>query len=162
MQQTTFSILDGIRLAAEMEKRGGEFYRLAARVSPSSEVRALLAALAEDEAIHLGEFQRLYSREKERADGQPLCHECAALLSALAADIAFPGGVVSMAHELDDAEAILSEAIRSEQDSIRFYEEMTHATEDAQTSRVFGDIIRQERGHLNRLQKMLAETAGKD
>lgn len=161
MQNSVFSDMDGLRIAAEMEKRGGEFYRLAARVCPSEETRALLTALAADESVHLAEFQRLYERERQRSDAPVYREETGALLSSIAADIVFTDGVVGLARRLDDPVAILNEAIRSEQDSIRFYEEMTRAAE-GQTARVFGDIIRQERGHLNRLQKSLSEIAGKD
>ena len=57
----------------------------------------------------------------------------------------------------NDAVNFLNAAIGSEQDSIRFYTEMAHATDCEQTARVFNDIILQEQGHLHRLQKMLSE-----
>ena len=66
MQARDFGELDGIRMAAEMEKRGGAFYRLAARVTRSEATRTLLESLAADEELHLKEFQRLYRREARR------------------------------------------------------------------------------------------------
>ncbi len=152
-----FGDLDGLRMAAEMEKRGGEFYSLAARVSKKSETRALLTSLASDEAIHLREFQRLYERECQKTDSCGYAPEMSAYLSALAAEIAFPGGVVSLAGHLESPESILKHAIRSEEDSIRFYSGVAQATSCAETARVFQDIIRQETGHLHRLEKMLSE-----
>ena len=44
----TFSDLEGIRIAIEMERRGESFYRRAAKVSRSAETIALLNALAGD------------------------------------------------------------------------------------------------------------------
>lgn len=157
MQMHEFSDLEGLRIAAEMEKRGGEFYRLAVRVSRAQETKDLLTSLAEDEAVHLREFQKLYEKEALRKDAGHYPPEKGALLAALAADIAFPNGVVGMAGSLENPEAILRTAIQSEEDSIRFYSEMAQATGCEQTAHVFNDIIRQEKGHLNRLQKMLSE-----
>ncbi len=156
MQECPFGDLEGLRIAAEMEKRGGDFYRLAARVSKNPETKDLLTSLAADEAIHLREFQRLYEKaaSEERA---PYAPERGAYLSAMAAEIAFPEGVVGLARNLENPEAILKTAIRSEEDSIRFYTGLTQATGCACMATVFEDIIRQEKGHLNRLQKMLAD-----
>lgn len=159
MQAKDFGDLDGLRMAAEMEKRGGAFYKLAARVSRAEAARNLLTSLAADEAIHLQEFTRLYEKEAARDEVRRYPAETGAYLAALAADIAFPEGVVGLNEGIDNPEAILNAAIGSEQDSIRFYTEMAHATGCEQTARVFNDIILQEQGHLHRLQKMLSELA---
>ena len=156
MQTCPFGDLEGLRIAAEMEKRGGEFYRLAARISRSPEAKELLTSLAADEAVHLREFQRLH--EKAAAENRaPYAPERAAYLSAMAAEIAFPEGVVGAADKLGSPEAILEHAIQSEQDSIRFYTELTKTSGCEPMVSVFEDIIRQETGHLHRLQKMLSE-----
>jgi rubrerythrin len=156
MQKCAFSELEGLRIAAEMEKRGGDFYTLAARVSRCPETKELLRTLAADEAIHLREFQKLYERESVRRDRQLHTGEAGALLTALAADIAFPKGVVSLAGKLENQRAILEYSIESEQDSIRFYSALAQDEACAESARIFEDIIRQERGHLLRLQKMLS------
>ena len=156
MQTCPFGDLEGLRIAAEMEKRGGEFYRLAARVSRSQETKDLLTSLAADEAVHLREFQRLYEKAEEE-NRAPYAPERAAYLSAMAAEIAFPEGVVGLAGRLESPRAILEYAIQSEQDSIRFYTELTKTSGCAPMVSVFEDIIRQETGHLHRLQKMLSE-----
>ena len=157
MQKCVFSELEGLRIAAEMEKRGGEFYTLAARVSLNEETKALLRALAADEAIHLREFQRLYEREAAKQDKQHHTGEAGALLTALAADIAFPKGVVSLAGKLENQRAILEHSIQSEKDSIRFYGALAADEACAESAKIFEDIIRQEHGHLIRLEKMLAD-----
>lgn len=157
MQSCAFNDLEGIRIAAEMEKRGGDFYKLAARVSRSQETKEILTALAEDEAVHLSEFQKLHERALAQEDVQPYAPERAAYLTALAADIAFPKGVVGVAQHLENPRAILEHAIQSEEDSIRFYSELAQDVACSQAAGVFNDIIRQEKGHLNRLQKMLSE-----
>ena len=55
-----FSDIEGLRIAVEMERRGEDFYRRAARVSRTQETVALLNALADDETMHCREFQRLH------------------------------------------------------------------------------------------------------
>lgn len=157
MQAADFGDLDGLRMAAEMEKRGGAFYTLASRVSRSKSTRDLLTALAADEAVHLQEFTLLYEKEAARGEVRRYPAETGAYLAALAADVAFPKGVVGLKDGVDNPRAILNAAIASEEDSIRFYTEMARATDCEQTRRVFNDIIRQEDGHLHRLQKMLSE-----
>jgi len=157
MDNCGFGDLDGLRLAAEMEKRGGDFYRLAARVSKKEETRAMLNALAADEAVHLREFQKLYERELSKKQYVVYAPEKSAYLSAMAAEIAFPGGVVSLSGQLESPRSILESSIRSEQESIRFYSGVAEATPCEETARVFRDIIRQETGHLHRLEKMLSE-----
>ncbi len=156
MQTCPFGDLEGLKIAAEMEKRGGEFYRLAAKVSRSPQTKELLTSLAADEAVHLREFQRLYERAEEE-NRAPYAPERAAYLSAMAAEIAFPEGVVGAADKLGSPRAILEHAIQSEQDSIRFYTELTKVSGCQPMVGVFEDIIRQETGHLHRLQKMLSE-----
>lgn len=161
MHACGFGDLDGLRMAAEMEKRGGDFYRLAARVSKAEDTRELLTSLAADEVIHLREFQRLYERELEKKETFSYAPEMSAYLSAMAAEIAFPGGVVSLVGQLESPESILKSAIKSEEDSIRFYTGVAQATTCKQTAQVFYDIVRQETGHLHRLQKMLADISAK-
>ena len=55
-----FSDVEGLRIAVEMERRGEDFYRRAAKVSRAPETVSLLNDLADDEVLHGREFQRLY------------------------------------------------------------------------------------------------------
>ena len=56
----------------------------------------------------------------------------------------------------ENPEAVLMHAIASEKDSILFYSEMQERTHDEHAKEVFAEIIRQERGHLFRLQRQLS------
>ena len=47
--------------------------------------------------------------------------------------------------------------IASEKDSILFYTEIQQRTADDHSREVFGEIVRQERGHLFRLQRRLTQ-----
>lgn len=159
MQIYSFSDLEGLRIAAEMEKRGATFYERAARVSPSEEARTLLMALAADEKVHRSEFNRLYERALERREEEEYeqyDEATNAYLTALAADIVFPGGLSQLARDggLESPEAILRTAIKSEEDSIAFYEAVARVSKDAATRAVFEGIAAQERVHKDKLTAM--------
>lgn len=149
-----FSDVEGLRVAVEMEHRGEDFYRRAARVSRTPETVALLNSLADDERIHGREFQRLHDRAIERKCGEDEAYdeETNAYLSAIAADVVFPGGLMALRQVgFEDPRAVLTTAIASEKDSILFYTELALRAKDAEAKATFEEITRQERGHLARL-----------
>jgi len=152
-----FSDLEGIRIAIEMERRGESFYQRAAKVSKSPETVELLLALAKDEDHHRAEFERLYAVEAEGGlTDKPYDDETNAYLTAIAADIVFPKGLMALKSEgFENPQAVLSYAIASEKDSLLFYSEMMDRTPDEHAREIFGEITRQERGHLFRLQRRL-------
>lgn len=149
-----FSDVEGLRIAVEMERRGESFYRRAAKVSRAQETVALLTALADDEVLHGREFQRLFDSACARQGGGDEVYdsETCAYLSAIAADIVFPGGLMALRETgFEDSRAVLSAAIASEKDSILFYTELARCAKDAQARATFLEIARQERGHLAHL-----------
>ena len=155
-----FSDVEGLRIAVEMERRGEDFYRRAARVSRTQETVALLNALADDETMHCREFQRLHDIACARRDecGEE-CYddETNAYLSAIAADLVFPGGLMALRQTgFENPRAVLTTAIASEKDSILFYTELAAHSRDEDARRTFEEITRQERGHLARLLNKLA------
>ena len=152
-----FSDLEGIRIAIEMERRGESFYRRASRVSRSEETVALLNALARDEQNHRAEFERLYTTESNgRLSDAAYDDETNAYLSAIAAEVVFPEGLMGLKDVgFEDPVAVLTSAIASEKDSILFYSELQGHTSDPHAQAVFIEIARQERGHLFRLQRLL-------
>lgn len=162
MQNLRFSDLEGLRIAAEMERRGGEFYRHATRITKSAEARALLGQLAEDERVHEQEFQKLaiqlVQQRGDEAD-QDYPEEATLYLSAVAAEVVFSGGLMELGKDkgFDSPRAILEHAIQAEKDSILFYSEMIVQARTEQARAVFQEIVRQEKFHLGKLQKMLLE-----
>ena len=152
-----FSDLEGIRIAIEMERRGESFYRRAAKVSKCGETVELLLSLAKDEDRHRAEFERLYEFESQGGmTDKPYDDETNAYLTAIAADVVFPKGLMALKDEgFENPEAVLKYAIASEKDSILFYTEMRSRTPDEHAKNVFGEITRQERAHLFHLQRQL-------
>lgn len=156
-----FNDLEGLRIAAEMEKRGEVFYRKSARVSKKREVIDMLESLAADEMQHLAEFNRLYEEAAKRRDAHSYAtydDEANAYLSAIAADIVFPGGLMELRQVgFDDILAVIEYAIHSEKDSILFYTELARLAEDQTARDTFLEIVNQERAHMQRLCRQRAE-----
>lgn len=148
-----FSDLEGLRIAVEMERRGEDFYRRAAKVSRSEEMVSLLNSLANDEIRHGQEFQKLAEAAlSENCADEAYDDETSAVLTAIAADIAFPGGLMALRRTgFDDPVAVLAGAIQSEKDSILFYTELAGCARSERHRAIFVEIARQERGHLARL-----------
>lgn len=161
MQTIRFNDLEGLRIAAEMEKRGEAFYRRAARISKNREAVALLNGLAEEEALHAAEFERLGSLALGARDEEETLsyydEEVSAYLSAVAAEVVFSGGLMDLGRNegFNSPEAILEAAIDSEKDSILFYTEMIANTRDEAARTAFSEIVRQEKNHLSRLKRLL-------
>lgn len=154
-----FSDVEGLRIAMEMEHRGEDFYRRAAKVSKSQESVALLKTLAEDERLHGMEFKRLHDLACKRRGGCEKVYddETNAYLSAIAADVVFSGGLMALKQVgFENPRAVLMNAIASEKDSILFYTELAAHAQDEEARATFMEITRQERGHLARLLSRLA------
>ena len=149
-----FNDKEGIRIAIEMEKRGESFYRHAARIAQDSNTVALLETLANDENIHRREFEKLAHAETVALSGAAYDDETNAFLSAVAAEFIFPKGLMGMRDVgFEDPASILDKAIESEKNSILFYTRLEQTTQDRHAQQVFAEIIRQESGHLCRLQQ---------
>ena len=146
MSARPFSDLEGLRVAMAMEKRGGEFYRRAARILSDPALRALLLDMAEEETYHLAEFESLYALAQVEGDS-PYDEETSAYLSALAGDIVFSGGLSELVAR-PDPQSILAASIRSEEESIAFYDGMRRCARDARARERFAVIADTERAHL--------------
>ena len=143
-----FNDLEGLRIAIEMEKRGEAMYRKAARVSRKREVVDMLSALANDEVAHAAEFGRLYEEAlARRAEHASYGEEASAYLSAVAADIVFPGGLMALREEgFDDIRAVLD-----------YDMELSRLGANPGARETFLAIADQERAHMRRLCRQRAE-----
>ncbi len=160
MESHSFSDLEGLRIAVEMERRGVEFYRRAARLTKSLHIVKMLEELAAEEEGHQREFSKLMENQCAcRSAEAAVCYsgETSAYLSAIAADIVFTGGLMEVGRRggFDSLPAILTTAIDSEKNSILFYSELRDLTGDPDTQQAFGSVISQEKVHLAKLQQQL-------
>ena len=158
MQIHSFNDMEGLKIAVEIERRGELFYRKAAKLSDNAETVSILEQLASDEAVHMREFQKLV--EKASVSDEMYDEETSAYLSAIAADVVFPEGLMALRRAgFSSPEGALLEAIQSEKDSILFYTELEGHAYDGEAKHMFREIIMQERRHLRILQHRLEETA---
>ncbi len=152
-----FSGLEAVDIALEMERRGESFYLSCAKITKNEEAAAAYERLAADERAHAQEFVRL----KDRLGGETFSEEAGAYLSAIAADIVFPGGLMAVAADgFDTPDGAVREAMRSEKDSIMFYTGLKALTNDPEALSTLDDIIRQEQSHLLILGRRLSKIGG--
>jgi len=153
MAEHVFNDLEGLRIAAEMERRGEALYRRAALLTQNEAARNMLLSLAKDEVYHGAEFVRLYNERKAaQKEVRDYDDETNTFLSALAADIVFPGGLMAMRKEgFEDISAVIDYAIQSEKDSVLFYTELAEHAADDEARNIFLEIAKQERQHMCRL-----------
>lgn len=153
METQRFNDKEGLRIAADMEKRGYTFYTHAMRLAKSDTVIALLKRLADDEKVHYRAFVDLMEKTEE----DDYDEVSGAYLNAIAAEIAFPGGLMKLGMEngFDDPVKILLHGIQSEKDSILFYAEMARKAVNEEVKRSFREIIREEVKHLKELTEEL-------
>ncbi len=160
MESHAFSDLEGLRIAVEMERRGVKFYRRAARLTKSAHIAQMLEELAAEEECHERDFSKLMA---DQCDGRyteaAACYtgETSAYLSAVAADVVFPGGLMEVGRRggFESLPAILTTAIDSEKNSILFYSELRDLTGDPGAREAFASVVAQEKVHLARLQQQL-------
>ena len=155
-----FSDREALRIAEEIERKGERFYRMALGVARGGPAQALMEMLRAQEEMHAARFAQMRATlpedEEETYDA-----EANAFLSAIAAEVVFPGGVLAslMNRRLETVRDVLLYAISSEKDSLLFYMEMLLKTKNEACKRTLTAIIEEEKKHLYDLQQLLEATA---
>ncbi len=166
MYSAMFSDEEALRVAAQIERKGERFYRMAQKLSDSQEMTNLLELLRGQEEAHAAKFESMLDEllEKRECEGAAFDEETAAFLSALASEVVFPGGVMAsmMDRRIDTIPDLLLYAISTEKDSILFYMELVRKTQQPQYIPVFEQIIHEEKQHLFDFQHMLENCKGEE
>ncbi len=155
-----FNDIEALKIARDIELRGADVYARALRIAKKPDVRSMLSRLHAEELEHAATFERL---KDEALDGgneaQDYSAESALFLSAFAAEIAFPGGLMKLACDrgMDDPRVVLEEAIQAEKNSILFYSEVIAASHSDKLKKYLSDIVEEERGHLKGLMTQLGD-----
>lgn len=154
-----FSDREALKIAAQIERKGERFYRMAAGVAKNGPAEKLLEMLRQQELGHAIRFEKM-SEKIETLQDEAYDLEANAFLSAIAAEIVFPGGVLAslMNKKLETVRDILMHAISSEKDSLLFYYEMLTESEDEACKVILREIIAEEKKHLCDLQELLENT----
>ena len=152
----SFSPDEIFEMAKQIEINGAAFYRKAAEKVSSEQEKKFLTTLAEMEDQHEKTFAAMQA-DLQAADKENLMFdpegEAVLYLKAMANTKVFfkkeePG---------DSINAILTAAIKAEQDSIVFYLGMKELVVDESGKKRVDDIIREEMGHIRILSTRLAE-----
>ena len=139
-------------IAVEMERRAIRVYERALMLAQDAQVRAGIEEILADERRHLQRFSAM--RE---------CHmvneaEERLLISSMAAEVLFTGGVMEMKREqaLKTLKGLYQYAADSEADAVRTYADFAKKCADPAVHDVFMDIVREESSHLVELRGKLA------
>ena len=156
-----FSDCEALRIAAEIERKGERFYRMAMGVTRGGKAHALMEMLRAQEEAHAARFEQMLSEVEDEGEEESYDAEANAFLSAVAAEVVFPGGVLAslMNRRLETVRDVLLYAIGSEKDSLLFYMEMLLKTRNEGYKRTLEGIIEEEKKHLSDLQQLLEATA---
>ena len=139
-------------IAVEMERRAIRVYERALMLAQDAQVRAGIEEILADERRHLQRFSAM--RECRMVDEA----EERLLISSMAAEVLFSGGVMEMKRELalTTLEGLYRYAADSEADAVRTYADFAKKCPDPAVHDVFMDIVREESSHLVELRGKLA------
>ena len=139
-------------IAVEMERRAIRVYERALMLAQDAQVRAGIEEILADERRHLQRFSAM--RECHMVDEA----EERLLISSMAAEVLFSGGVMEMKREqaLTTLKGLYQYAADSEADAVRTYADFAKKCADPAVHDVFMDIVREESSHLVELRGKLA------
>ena len=140
---------EALCVACEMERRAIRVYERALLLATDPAVLQGIRAILQDERQHLRTFS---------ADGEA---EEQAVLSAMAVEALFPGGVMEMrrAQGLTSLRGLYTFARDSEADAVRTYSDFAEKCTDPQVRAAFESIAKEEGTHLTALEDPLATLA---
>ena len=140
-------------IAVEMERRAIRVYERALMLATDEQVRRGITEILADERCHLQRFSSM--RECRQLDEA----EERLLISSMAAEVIFTGGVMEMKREqaLTTLTSLYQYAADSEADAVRTYAEFAKKCTDPAVHDVFMDIVREESSHLVELRSRLNE-----
>jgi len=144
--------------AIEIEVKGAAFYQALAETADDSSLIELFTYLAEQEKTHEQTFTAMMDRAGEfREDLGMDYFDYLAGMQLLADQGIFEDDkkTVKQAVLAKSRDDLIRIAMQFEKDSILYYSEMRPVV-DADANRILDELIEQERGHLKKLQNLLA------
>ena len=131
-------------VAVEMEKRAIRVYERALMVASDPAVIAGVKEILADEREHLRRFSEMKEQHPVPADEEKL------LISSMAAEVLFTGGVMEMKREqaLTTLEGLYRYAADSEAGAVETYGSFAEKCADEKVHDAFMSIVREESEHL--------------
>lgn len=146
--------MEALFLACEMERRAIELYNRAWMLCQNTALIPTLEGLILDEQEHLRKFTKMGDDK-----GNGGIDEKSLLLSAYAAQILFPGGLMQAQRQgaFKSISSLVEYAIAGEVVAIETYSRFAEACEDVSLKQMFLTIAREERVHKAQLEDQLAK-----
>ncbi len=140
---------EALTVAIQMEKRAIGLYERAQMLFSTPKVADALQWLLEEERRHLEVFIKMLGNESTM-------NEKAQLLSAQAADILHPGGLMAAAREraFEDEHSLIVYAAREEESAVQHYQAFAEAC-TGEARETFLLIAQEEQEHLHTLNTLL-------
>ena len=138
-------------VAVEMEKRAIRVYERALMLAADPQVIAGIREILADEKEHLRRFSEMKAEYPVSADEEKL------LISSMAAEVLFTGGVMEMKREqaLTTLIGLYRYAAESEAGAVETYGSFAEKCEDQKVHDTFMAIVREESEHLTVLMDKL-------
>ena len=138
-------------IAVEMERRAIRVYERALMLAQDAQVRAGIEEILADERRHLQRFSAM--RECHMVDEA----EERLLISSMAAEVLFSGGVMEMKREqaLTTLVGLYRYAAESEAGAVETYGTFASKCQDERVQETFMAIVREESEHLTALMEKL-------
>lgn len=139
-------------IAVEMERRAIRVYERALMLATDPAVCQGINEILADERRHLQRFSEMRQCHMVDAAEERL------LISSMAAEVLFTGGVMEMKREraLTTLLGLYQYAADSEADAVRTYADFAKKCDDPAVQSVFMDIVREESSHLVELRAKIA------
>lgn len=143
-------------VAVEMERRAIRVYERALALSPAAEVAEGIRSILSDEREHLKRFSAMQAEYPVAADEEKL------LISGMAAEVLFTGGVMEMhrEHALTTLRGLYQYAAESEANAVETYGGFAQRCQDERVREAFMAIVHEESQHLTELTEKLRRMDG--
>ena len=157
-----FNANEIFQIAIEIEGNGKFFYEKAMEIIDDPDVKELLAFLAQEEAEHLKKFTELKAQLPKTATEDTIWdpeHEMNKYLQMMANMHVFRSDfdVEKELSRLKNSEDVLKLGIQFEKDSIIFFLTMQDVTEEKKGRESIGQLVNEEKKHLEKLSLELAK-----